>query len=157
MKLTMKLAGTDREFKVDLPSPSLVLEAGTGPIRTAVVNGKRIEFGWTEKDNTVVVVLDGIDYTFEINPRPGILRKTERLKKRSASGTLEIRAPIPGLVTSILVKPGEHIKKGQTVCTLDAMKLENEIASPHDGRIQSVALKPGTPVEKDQLLMTLNL
>jgi oxaloacetate decarboxylase alpha subunit len=52
-----------------------------------------------------------------------------------------------------LVKPGDEVKAGQTICIVEAMKLFNEIKAPHDCRIQKILIEHGKPVKKDTPLI----
>jgi biotin carboxyl carrier protein len=68
--------------------------------------------------------------------------------------TTRITAPMPGDVVEILVKPGEQVNTGQTVCVLEAMKMKNMIRSPRDGRIASVDVGLGQSVPFGSPLIT---
>jgi len=72
------------------------------------------------------------------------------------SGSVKIQAPMPGTVIKVNVKPGEQVKKGQVLCILEAMKMENEISAPQDGEIVSVNVSAGTGVESGSLLISMN-
>lgn len=65
----------------------------------------------------------------------------------------ELKAPMPGLVMKILVRPGQSVKRGQGLCIIEAMKMENEIRSPVDGVVGKVFKGPADSVEKGALLM----
>ena len=65
----------------------------------------------------------------------------------------DIKAPMPGMVLSILVKDGDAVKKGDAILVLEAMKMENILKSPSDGTIKKIAVSKGTAVEKNQLLV----
>lgn len=67
----------------------------------------------------------------------------------------EIKAPMPGLVLDVSVKPGQSVQQGDRLLILVAMKMENSILIPADAVIKSIAVKPGQPVEKGQLLIEL--
>lgn len=54
------------------------------------------------------------------------------------------------------VEVGETIRKGQTVCILEAMKLMNEIESEVNGQIVEILVQNGEPVEYEQVLMRIN-
>ena len=54
-----------------------------------------------------------------------------------------LEAPMPGLVTRVLVKAGEAVKKGQPLVALEAMKMEHLIRAPQDGKITRVLAKAG--------------
>lgn len=63
----------------------------------------------------------------------------------SASDT-RIKAPMPGKVLGVHVKPGDRIELGQIVLVLEAMKMENELSSMVDGIVKDVKVKPGDTV-----------
>lgn len=72
----------------------------------------------------------------------------------SASNALkEIKAPMPGLILDLKVKPGDEVKKGDVVVILEAMKMENSIKSPGDGIVKLVKVNLKDSVEKNQVLI----
>jgi acetyl/propionyl-CoA carboxylase alpha subunit len=124
-------------------------------IRTAFLGDRRLDFGWDRRDGVYSLHIEGIEYEVVVRDP-----KTELLAKvvgggPAASATAEVRAPIPGLITKVLLKPGEAVKKDQPVLCLDAMKLENEISSPRDGTVKSIDVQPGQAVEKGQSLFVI--
>ncbi|HEX2919756.1 MAG TPA: acetyl-CoA carboxylase biotin carboxyl carrier protein subunit [Bacteroidales bacterium] len=62
---------------------------------------------------------------------------------------------IPGTVVEILVSQGSHVKKGDELIILDAMKMKNRIKSEIDGKISSITVKIGTKVSKGTTLIEL--
>ena len=72
-------------------------------------------------------------------------------KKVHATG--EIVAPIPGRIMDVKVKVGDHVIKGQTVATMEAMKMENNIASTMDGVVQEILVQRDSEVATDQVIM----
>ena len=66
-----------------------------------------------------------------------------------------IRAPMPGRVTSILIREGESVDLGTPVLILEAMKMQNELASPIAGHVKSIHVQEGAPVKKDSLLIVV--
>jgi len=65
-----------------------------------------------------------------------------------------LMALIPGLVLETLVKPGDRVRKGQSLLILEAMKMQNHIASPQEGTVQSLHVSPGETIPRGQLLVT---
>lgn len=65
----------------------------------------------------------------------------------------DLKAPMPGLVLDILIKPGDQVKKGDQLLILEAMKMENLIKSPADYTVKSVEIQQGDKVEKNQVLL----
>lgn len=72
---------------------------------------------------------------------------------RPRSGDGRIKAPIPGLITRILVEPGASVQAGQPLVVLEAMKMENEIRAPFDGVISSISVGTGESVVRNQVLV----
>lgn len=63
--------------------------------------------------------------------------------------------PMPGKITELLVKPGDTVKSGQTVCILEAMKMFNELKSPSAGTVKEINVKPGSSVTPSSLLIRI--
>ena len=74
-------------------------------------------------------------------------------KKVHATG--EIVAPIPGRIMDVKVKVGDQVTKGQTVATMEAMKMENNIVSTTDGIVQEVRVQKDSEVATDQVIMVV--
>lgn len=72
---------------------------------------------------------------------------------RSSDG--RVKAPIPGLISRVLVKEGQQVKADQPLLVLEAMKMENEIRAPLDGRVESLAIRSGQTVAQNDLLIRL--
>ena len=84
--------------------------------------------------------------------------RTARLKKsmsQSVSQKVEkdLKAPMPGLIVAIEVKPGQMLKKGEGLLIIEAMKMENEIKAPFDCVIKEIKVQEKQAVEKGQVLV----
>ncbi|OFX00520.1 MAG: hypothetical protein A3E78_09785 [Alphaproteobacteria bacterium RIFCSPHIGHO2_12_FULL_63_12] len=64
----------------------------------------------------------------------------------TGAGADIVKAPMAGAVTSVAVKPGDRVAKGQTVATIEAMKMEHQLKAPRDGVVAEVLAKPGDQV-----------
>ena len=67
----------------------------------------------------------------------------------------EIRAPMTGKLLSLRVKPGSHVKEGDVVLILEAMKMEHRIEARVEGTVQEVGAEEGDLVDLGQLLVIL--
>jgi pyruvate carboxylase subunit B len=67
----------------------------------------------------------------------------------------QIRALMPGRITSILVKVDENVKEGAALLILEAMKMQNEITSPTSGTVKSIFIREGETVKKDAILVLI--
>lgn len=72
----------------------------------------------------------------------------------NASGAIKISAPMPGTILKINVTVGQKISKGDVVCVLEAMKMENDIPASHDGTVVSVNVQKGATVNSGDILIT---
>ncbi len=71
------------------------------------------------------------------------------------AGGLQVKSPLPGSVIKVLVAEGQAVKKGDTLLTLESMKMENAIMAEQDGTVQQIAVTPGQNVMQDDLLIVL--
>jgi glutaconyl-CoA/methylmalonyl-CoA decarboxylase subunit gamma len=67
--------------------------------------------------------------------------------------TRTVLAPIPGVILSILVKPGDAVVFGQELCVLEAMKMKNQIRANRAGTVAAVRVSPGEQVRHSQVLL----
>ncbi len=77
-------------------------------------------------------------------------------KASGKAGSVVIKAPMPGNIMKVNVKPGDAVKKGDVLVVLEAMKMENDVCAPEDGTVASVDVAKGATVETDAVLVTLN-
>jgi glutaconyl-CoA/methylmalonyl-CoA decarboxylase subunit gamma len=66
-----------------------------------------------------------------------------------------VAAPMPGVIVNILKKPGDPVKRGDTILTMEAMKMENEIAAPRDGVVAQILTAKGATVSTGTPLASL--
>lgn len=66
-----------------------------------------------------------------------------------------VKAPLPGVVTKILVNAGQAVKKGETVLVLEAMKMENNITAEADGTVTGICVSAGDSVMEGTTLLTI--
>ena len=98
---------------------------------------------------------------FELNGQPRSVTVTDkslegsttRRPKAKPGEPSEVGAPMPGLVVTVAVHPGDKIEEGQKLLSLEAMKMETTILAERDGTIAEVLVSPGTPVEAGELLI----
>ncbi|WP_416899924.1 MAG: acetyl-CoA carboxylase biotin carboxyl carrier protein subunit [Minwuia sp.] len=73
----------------------------------------------------------------------------------SGAAADEIRAPMPGSVIEIVKGPGEAVKRGDTVLTIESMKLQTNLAAPRDGVVAELLVGPGDTFGKDAAVARL--
>jgi biotin carboxyl carrier protein len=73
-----------------------------------------------------------------------------------AGGAVKVTAPMPGTILAVKVSAGQQVKKGDVICVLEAMKMENDIPAPQDGVIASINVQKGASVNAGDVLASLN-
>ena len=81
--------------------------------------------------------------------------KAEAPKAAPAAGGVQVKSPLPGSVIKVMVTEGQAIKKGDTLLTLESMKMENPILAENDGVVKQIAVTAGQNVMQDDLLVVL--
>jgi len=84
-----------------------------------------------------------------------ISKKFGNRKPYAAPDPRLILSFIPGTVLDILVKPGDRVKKGDSLMILDAMKMQNLLKSAIDGTIKNIPVKRGDKVSKGTVLIEI--
>ena len=80
-------------------------------------------------------------------------------KASTPSGTFDgkLRAPLPGKVLRLLVKPGDAVKAGVPLVILESMKMETTLTAPVAADIESILINPNDLVDKGSVLMQLKM
>lgn len=106
-------------------------------------------------NRTYTLKINGNVFTVKLENELDFLISEMGLSLGSASIANEINAPMPGLILEVNVSEGKEIKEGETLCVLEAMKMENALTAPRDGVVKTVNMKKGDAVEKGMLLIEL--
>ena len=77
--------------------------------------------------------------------------------KDESAGADEVLAPMPGLLTQLMVKVGDSVQKGQNVAVIEAMKMENLLVAEASGTVKEIKADVGQNLNVEDLILTLNL
>ncbi len=92
-------------------------------------------------------------------PKPAAAPAAPKAEAKPAAapvtGGVQVKSPLPGSVIKVLVSEGQAVKKGDTLLTLESMKMENAIMAEADGTVKQIAVTPGQNVMQDDLLIVL--
>ncbi len=119
-------------------------------------NNKKYLAEITDKSqNKYTVLLNGVSYSFTIES-PISYRRRKYLNKYKQHNKIEIvTAPMPGKIIELLVEESSHVKEGEAILILEAMKMQNEIIAQVSGKIRKISVKAGDSVTKDDVLMEI--
>ena len=74
-------------------------------------------------------------------------------EKRAAGGAKLLRCPMPGLVKSVEVSAGQAVKSGESLCIIEAMKMETVLRAERDVTVGKIHVQPGDIVAVDAIIM----
>jgi len=83
-----------------------------------------------------------------------ILTPTAKPVVQVSDDATKMEAPMPGNIISVAVQDGQNVEKGDVICVLEAMKMENEILAPVAGTV-TVAVSPGDTVNTGDMLAAI--
>ena len=121
------------------------------------------------RDNIASVTVNGEDYKVEMEPEAEPEKKkvvlgqpvpegqqptpdTQNLTVNTANA---VKAPLPGVITSIEVSVGQEVSAGDTLLVLEAMKMANNIEAEKSGKVTAILVKQGENVMEDTPLVVI--
>lgn len=123
-----------------------------------------------EPGKTLIIRLQGqapandageVKLFFELNGQARVIRVAQsgavKIAARQAQdgNPNQVGAPMPGMVVTVAAKPGQPVRKGDPLVSIEAMKMETLIRAERDGTVQAVHVKPGQNVSAKDLLVEL--
>lgn len=133
------------------------------------INGNQYEVEVLDIDDNVArIEVNGTVYEVEMQreipkvkvaappPQKSVLKDVKTPEEKTSGKALEVRAPLPGVIMQVLVRTGDEVKAGQSVCTLETMKMENAIKAEKGGKVTAVNISPGQSVLQDEVLIVIN-
>jgi propionyl-CoA carboxylase alpha chain len=143
----LDLAGLGQAPTLDDHPPTVVVHADGGRVDLDV-NGIRLSL----KVHRVG------DISYVDSPEGSVtLRELSRFPLPAPETTEgSLIAPLPGAVRRVLVVPGQRVRAGELLLTLEAMKLEHPVHAPSAGVVASLPVQPGAEVDTGELLAVLD-
>ena len=135
-----------KEYKVDIE------DVNAQPVR-ATVNGRTVQV-WIQDQGPRAAAPEAAREAPSEPSMPAIASPTAAAAQPGGGSAREVRAPMPGSIVSMNVAAGDAVELGQTLCVLDAMKMNNLIRAPRAGTIAEVHAAVGQQVQYGDLLIT---
>ncbi len=140
MKITVKVEGQPIQVEIKDPYARPVI---------AIVDGETFEV-YPEEQNVVVEPVK----TDSQKPRVNTVAAASR---QNGKNTNAVHSPIPGVVVSVSVQPGDEVKAGQELCVIEAMKMKNPIRSLRSGVVAAVYVTVGQQVNHNDRLVEFDV
>lgn len=122
--------------------------SGPGSTVRVEINKQTMTVHWHRAGDCITVFLGTGRYTF-------VTKNTVLRDDQDATGSDQILAPLPGIVTELLVSPGEHVSAKQPLLVLEAMKMNHTLTAPSPASVDSILCAAGDQVPEGRVLLTL--
>ena len=122
---------------------------------TAEVDGRRYELKLWMPAGAVPVAAAGAAAGAARQSGGSRKKKTSAGHSAAATGSGSVAVPMQGTIVKVLVSPGDTVQSGQTLCILEAMKMENAIAAERDGVVKEVRVSAGDSVGAGDLVVVI--
>ena len=130
------------------------------------IGGQKYETTVREiEPNVADVVVNGTSFIVEFQKNESKKVKAARVAAPTAAptaapvakpaGAATVKSPLPGSIVKVMVKPGDSVKKGDTLLTMESMKMENIVASEYTGTVKNVLVQAGQNVMQDDKLVEI--
>lgn len=119
-----------------------------------IIDGKSHDVRMNEGEGVYIAQLRG--EIFEVVVEDEHTRRLAGIKSGPVSmGEAIIKAPMPGVVVDVMVKPGQEVKEGDIVVILESMKMQNEFKAPRDGVAHTIRVAAGDKVDQNAVMVTI--
>jgi acetyl/propionyl-CoA carboxylase alpha subunit len=164
VKLTVTLDGAEHVVEFDETYGHRSLEVDGQPHELTLLRTEkgRVRFSVDGRPVDATVQGDLPDLMIDAGDGPVTVRVEEtrfaRVRKISGLASVQrtvkdLMAPMPGLITRILVNAGTGVTAGTPLLVMEAMKMENELRAQGDGVVDRIAVEPGQAVDQGRLLI----
>ena len=109
----------------------------------------------TKLSSKLNVDVNGLSIQVTVDDQRSLVAQMWLQRKSHASKKSILRAPMPGLISKVVVQAGQLVEQGSVLLILEAMKMENEIRALQKCKVESVLVQPGTTVERNDELLTI--
>jgi len=123
-------------------------------IYSLLVGGVSYVADVVDRDGTCVVDVGGEAYEILVEEQTRWIIRTRGGAAGSGHGQT-LRAPLPGKITHVAVRPGDPVRAGDTLVVIEAMKMENEFKASAAGTVTEVRVQPGQAVNPGDVLVVV--
>ena len=135
------------------------------------INGNKYEVAIGDiTDNIATLTVNGEEFKVEMEREPEPEKKKPVVRPAAATADADnneaaagaavnkanaIKAPLPGVITDILVEVGQEVQAGDNIIVLEAMKMANNLQAEKSGKVTAICVKIGESVMEDDALVVI--
>ncbi len=134
------------------------------------INGNKYEVAIGDiVGNVATLTVNGEEFKVEMEQEPEPEKKKPVVRPATAAAAPAaegqetavankanaLKAPLPGVITDILVEVGQEVEAGQNVIVLEAMKMANNLQAEKSGKVTAICVQVGQSVMEDEALVVI--
>jgi propionyl-CoA carboxylase alpha chain len=123
------------------------------PVWKGTIDGKRAFVQIRPILNGYDIIYEGVEVPVRVLTEREAELAALMLVKEKADTSKFLLCPMPGMVVSLAVDVGQDVRAGDTLCVVEAMKMENVLKAERDGRVSKVLAKPGDSLNVDAVIL----
>ena len=129
------------------------------------INGNKYEVAIGEiVDNIATLTVNGEEFKVEMEREPEPEKKKPVIrpvvpapaaKTGQAATQNALKAPLPGVITDILVEVGQEVQEDENIVVLEAMKMANNLQAEKGGKVTAICVQVGQSVMEGEPLVII--
>ena len=153
----------DQSYEIEIDQEGKVLVNGEqrdvdflnlgGDLFSVITENRSLEAVINDDEGKIAVMMSGRQFEAQVLDERAMLMMQRRGTQATGSG--EVKAPMPGLIVAVTTERDKSVAKGDTVVVLESMKMQNELKSPIEGVVRAVHVEAGQAVDKNELLIEI--
>lgn len=123
-------------------------------ITSLLIGGVSYVADVTDREGACVVEVQGETYVIDVEEETRYIIRTRGGAAGGHAGQV-LKAPMPGRITQVSVRPGDQVNRGDTLLVIEAMKMQNELKAGAAGVVTDVRVEVGQAVNPGDVLVVV--
>lgn len=156
MKVLVEVGQKVKRGDVLMTMESMKMENNIMTEYDGVVKAIHVSVGKSVMQDDLLIEIEATDSVASPMEQPTAAPVAQPVAQPAPRASAEsIKAPLPGSIMKVLVTPGQRVKRGDVLLTMESMKMENSIMAERDCTIKAVHVEVGKNVMQDDVLVDI--
>lgn len=156
MKVLVEVGQRVKRGDVLMTMESMKMENNIMTEYDGVVKAIHVSVGKSVMQDDLLIEIEATESAASPMAQPTAAPVAQPAAKPAPKASAEsIKAPLPGSIMKVLVTPGQRVKRGDVLLTMESMKMENSIMAERDCTIKAVYVEVGKNVMQDDVLVDI--
>ena len=156
MKVLVEVGQRVKRGDVLMTMESMKMENNIMTEYDGVVKAIHVSVGKSVMQDDLLIEIEATDSVASPMEQPTAAPVAQPVAQPAPRASAEsIKAPLPGSIMKVLVTPGQRVKRGDVLLTMESMKMENSIMAERDCTIKAVHVEVGKNVMQEDVLVDI--